>query len=136
MSKQDRQGARTPADLMRRFNYDKEFADVMRYANDAKRSAETASNAASQALSATNDLDTKLNQRELFDRLTNFGQAQGIILDDEGNIFVNASYLSSGVIVSADGSIQIDLINNSVMIGGKTAEWQDNGDGTFTMIGR
>jgi TPP-dependent 2-oxoacid decarboxylase len=136
MSKQDRQGARTPADLMYRFNFKDNLSEVQRYANAAKKSAEAASNAAGQAVNATNELDTKLNQRELFDRLTNHGQAQGIILDDEGNIFINASFLAAGVITSSDGSIQIDLINNAVIIGGKTVEWQDNGDGTFTLIGK
>ena len=40
MSKQDRQGVRTPADLERKYNFDKRFAEIMGIANDARDSVE------------------------------------------------------------------------------------------------
>lgn len=38
MSKQDRQGARTPADLERKYNFGKSFAELMGMASDAQKS--------------------------------------------------------------------------------------------------
>lgn len=38
MSKQDRQGARTPADLERKYNFGKSFAELMGMATDAQKS--------------------------------------------------------------------------------------------------
>lgn len=40
MSKQDRQGARTPADLERRYSFGKSFAEVLGIASDARERAE------------------------------------------------------------------------------------------------
>lgn len=41
MSKQDRQGARTVADLERKYNYGKTFAELMGLANDARESVDS-----------------------------------------------------------------------------------------------
>ena len=53
----------------------------------------------------TNALNTSLNQQEVFNRLTNNGQSQGIYLrtddDDKTRLYINASYIASGTI-SAD----------------------------------
>lgn len=54
-------------------------------------------------------------QAEIFDKLTNGGQAQGVYLLD-GQIYINASYLATGVIRSADGTVEIDLAKNTVTI--------------------
>lgn len=40
MSKQDRQGARTPADLERKYNFGKTFAELLGIANDARNSVD------------------------------------------------------------------------------------------------
>lgn len=44
---------------------------------------------------AVDDLDTSLNQQEVFDRLTNNGQAQGIMLHENGQLYINAEYIQS-----------------------------------------
>lgn len=117
MSKQDRQGARTPADLERKYSFGKSFAEVMGFASDAQDAAREATDAAASAAGAVGELDKKLTQEEIFNRLTNNGQAHGIYRDPEtGEIYINASYLASGVISSADGTVQIDLGNNKVII--------------------
>ena len=46
MSKQDRQGARTVADLEQRYNFGKSFAEVQGFADDARRAADDAQEAA------------------------------------------------------------------------------------------
>ena len=106
VSKQDGVAARTPADLERKYSFGKTFAEVMGYATDAQTAAEIATEAANRANSAVDGLD----QEEIFRRLTNDGQAQGIYRDpDTGEIYINASYLATGVIASADGTANIDL---------------------------
>lgn len=44
---------------------------------------------------AVDDLDTSLDQQEVFNRLTNNGQAQGIILHENGQLYINAEYIQS-----------------------------------------
>lgn len=44
---------------------------------------------------AVDDLDTSLDQQEVFNRLTNNGQAQGIILSPDGQLYINAEYIQS-----------------------------------------
>ena len=103
--KQDRQGARTASDLVQRYSFGKSFAEVMGFATDAQETAKAASE-------AVNSLD----QEEIFNRLTNNGQAKGLFRDENGELYINASYLATGVITSADGSIEIDLANNTFTI--------------------
>ena len=46
---------------------------------------------------STDDLDEELDQREVFNRLTNNGQTQGIYLSG-GLLYINASYIETGII--------------------------------------
>lgn len=87
MSKQDRQGARTAADIESRYNFRKSFSEVMGVAKDARKIAEQAS-----------VLDEKLTSEEIFIRLTNNGQLQGLYRGDDGELYVNATYIKSGEI--------------------------------------
>lgn len=48
ISKQDRQGARTPADLERKYNFKQSFAQVSGFAAEARRAAEQAEQAADE----------------------------------------------------------------------------------------
>ena len=98
MSKQDRQGVRTPAEVERRWNFKKKFGDAME--------------AAAEASDKVDALDGKMDQTEIFNRLTNNGKAQGLYRDEEGNLYINASYLATGVLKSADGTtFYLDLVN-------------------------
>lgn len=98
MNKQDRQGARTASDLVQRYSFGKTFAEIMGIAE------------------AANEAVNNLDQKEIFNRLTNNGQAQGIFRDDNGEIYINASYIASGVLTSTDGTVQLDLANNVVTV--------------------
>lgn len=88
MSKQDRQGSRTIADLERKYNFGRTFAEVIGIAEDAQKIA-------SEANKAVSDLDTQLDPDEIFNRLTNYGKSQGIYREN-GDIYVNATYIKSG----------------------------------------
>lgn len=53
---------------------------------------------ANSAQNAVNALDNMLNQREVFNRLTNNGAAQGMVLDANGNLYINGTYIQAGTI--------------------------------------
>lgn len=120
-AKQDRAAARTVTDLERKYKFGETFAEVMGYATDARQSAEEAEVAAKEAKTAVNNLD----QDEIFNRLTNNGEAMGIYRED-GQIYINASYImagilnadfiKTGVITSADGTVKIDIMKNEVTV--------------------
>ena len=99
MSKQDRQGARTPADLERKYKFGQSFAETMGIATDAQQEANDAKAMAAEAYSAANALDASLDQTEIFNRLTNNGEDQGLYLQD-GKVYVNAQYVLSGSFTS------------------------------------
>ncbi len=95
-AKQDRVYPRTPSALEQKYNFNKTFAEVMGYASTAQKAAETAQEAADKANKAYEGLD----QEQIFNLLTNNGEAEGIYRQD-GQIYINASYLVSGIIDAA-----------------------------------
>lgn len=116
MSRQDRQGVRLPSEVERKWNFKKRFDDAM--------------DAAAEASNEVKQLSEDLDQREIFNRLTNHGKAQGLYLDEEGNLYINASYLATGILSSVDGkTFYLDLVNGILKgqftefsISGKTVE--------------
>ena len=48
------------------------------------------------------DYDEQLTQKKIFDRLTSNGAAQGIFLQN-GKVYINATYMSAGIIADAKG---------------------------------
>lgn len=98
MSKQDRQGARNISEFERRHNYGERFNEVMGVASEARRMAEE----------AQDDLDG-LTQEQIFNILTNDGNAQGLFRTEDGQVYINASYIAGGVLQSADGKVKIFL---------------------------
>lgn len=105
ISKQDLHGARTAADLERK--YGTRFAEVMGVATGAREVAEGAAE-------ATKNLDINLTQEEIFKRLTNNGEAHGVFRGEDGQIYINASYLQTGIIRSADGERTIIDLDNGI----------------------
>lgn len=83
MSKQDRQGPRTPAALEQKYQFGKSFAEMFGLVTDAQNAAEQAK----ETLAG-------LTQQEIFNRLTNNGEDQGLYLQD-GKIYFNAQYIMS-----------------------------------------
>lgn len=87
MAKQDRQGVRKPSDLERKYNFEKRFDDAMEAAADAKKTAQ--------------DVDKNLDADEVFNRLTDGGKQQGVYRGEDGNIYINASYIKTGIILAS-----------------------------------
>lgn len=116
MSKQDRQGVRLPADVERKWNFKSRFDSAMGAAAEAKEEVEK--------------LDEAMTQTEIFNRLTNYGKAQGFFMDEDGQLFVNASYLVTGILKSQDNkTFYLDLVKGVLRgqfeefsIGGKSVE--------------
>ena len=69
--------------------------------SSAYEAAKAAWNKAQAAQNAVSALDNSLTQQEIFNRLTDNGAAQGMVLYN-GQLYVNASYLKSGTI---DGNL-------------------------------
>lgn len=112
MSRQDRQGVRLPADVERKWGFKKKFANAMEAAEAASKSVE--------------ELDKKLEQKEVFNRLTNNGTSQGLFMDVNGQVYVNASYIVSGILTSKDGeTFFLDLVNG--ILKGKFEEFTVQG---------
>lgn len=83
-AKMDLHGARTATDIERKYNFGKSFAEVMGIATDAQSLAQKAV-----------ELGSNLTQEEVFNILTNNGQAQGIFRGDDGEVYINADYIVS-----------------------------------------
>ena len=92
ISKQDKTPARTASDLEQKYNFGKSFGEVFGLVDEARRIAAEAEN-------AVNNLDSELDQEEIFNRLTNNGEAQGIYRTEDGDIYINGKY------VEFDGAI-------------------------------
>ena len=104
ISKQDRQGVRTAAELERRYKFGKTFAEVFGMADEAQKAAEEAEKAAEEATKELEELD----QDAIFNLLTKDGELKGLFMKD-GQLYINASYLVTGVIKSENGKLVIDL---------------------------
>lgn len=69
---------------------------------------------------STNDLDEELTQREIFNRLTNNGKTQGVYLSN-GLLYINATYLKTGIISDAYGRNSWNLANGTLTTNYMTA---------------
>lgn len=88
-------------------------------AETAQNAANVAQNAADTAQAAVDALNTRLDGEEIFNRLTNNGTLQGLYRGDDGELYINATYIKtgeiladlikSGKITSKDGKVVIDL---------------------------
>ena len=72
-------------------------------------------NAVGQAVDIAQGAVDAQTQQDIFNKLTNNGALQGLFMKD-GQLYINASYLATGVITSIDGTVKIDLMNNAVEI--------------------
>jgi hypothetical protein len=125
MSKQDRQPARTPSQLERKWDWGRTFAEVFGLIDGVQ----------TETLKAVNGLDKKLNHEEIFNRLTNYGTVQGIYRSESDDIYINASYIKSGTLaadrIDAD-NLKVKAANitgllsaNQIKLGGKMLIYQE-----------
>ena len=112
-SKQDGARARTPSDIEQKYNFGKTFAEVYGLITDAQKTAD-------EAKAEVNSLD----QAEIFNRLTNNGEDQGVYRQDN-KIYINADYIQSGTISSRYIDAYNLEIENGAFVGG-TINVNDN----------
>lgn len=93
--------------------------------------SDTEYNANVAASMAQEKVDESLTQEEVFNRLTNNGQAQGIYMDANGNIYFNASYIQSGTI-SANYIYGGTLSGSEINIGSGAFVVDSSGNVTIT----
>lgn len=82
------------------------------------RGSSTAANSKTPGQIAQEAVDRQ-SQKDIFNKLTDRGKAQGLFLGEDGNVYINASWISTGVLRSADDSVEVDLGNNCVTIYGE-----------------
>lgn len=102
------------------------------------------------------DILNSLTQKEIFNRLTNNGSVQGLLIGPDGQIYINASYINSGelnadllksgtlnadlikagILQSEDGeSFVLDLINNTFSMRGSGRFMSNDGKSYITVEG-
>ena len=96
-AKQDAVYPRNAAALERQYNFGRSFAEVMGIAKGAQKTAETAQETATEAKKAYEGLD----QEQIFKLLTNNGEVQGIFRGEDNQVYINANYITAGVIDAA-----------------------------------
>lgn len=111
MSKQDGYSPRTAVDLERKYNFGQSFAEVYGLAGDARKAAEDAALAAEEAKKVVEGLDPE----EIFNRLTNYGEWQGIYRGDDGGVYINASFIKSGTIKAGQAEIEAATITGQLV---------------------
>lgn len=87
-AKQDGVAPRTAADIEQKYNFGKSFAKVMGIAEDAR-------DVAAEAKKAVGNLDSNLTAEEIFNRLTNNGVYQGLFKGEDGQVYINAEFISA-----------------------------------------
>ena len=115
-AKQDRQGVRTAAQLEQKWKFGESFAKAFNMATDAQNVA----NAAKELAEQTGE---KLTQDQIFNILTNNGANQGLYRGEDGELYVNATYIKSGELIA-------DLIKSGVLqsVDGRTYFSLENGN--------
>ena len=71
----------------------------------------TAANA--NTATAVSNYDATLNQTKVFNKLTNNGQLQGIYMQN-GELYINANYLATGIIADASGNTKWNLTTGAL----------------------
>ena len=114
-AKQDRQGVRTASQLEQKYRIGESFAKAFGLVEEAKRTAEEAQKTATEGMTPD----------AIFNALTNNGQNQGLYRGEDGELYINASYIKtgeliadlikSGVLQSGDGRTKFDLDNGSIV---------------------
>lgn len=60
--------------------------------------------------------DTRLDQKKTFNKLTNNGKAKGLKTDSSGELYINADYISTGIISDLKGKNWWNLKNGDIQI--------------------
>ena len=73
------------------------------------------------------DIDESLTQEDIFNRLTDNGTAQGLLLTQDGQLYVNASYIRSGTLVLGGLNNQNGTLRVLDANGNEVGSWDNAG---------
>lgn len=110
--KQDRQGARTPADLERKYNFDQSFAEIMGVALDAQKSVEDSQ----KKIDA--ELSLKLGRDDNDQIVAMLNASANVISIKSNRLEIQSDHFTltkDGYITAAAGNIGGCIINNGVL---------------------
>ncbi len=117
--------------------------DTLECTGSKSRSSSTACHSQSAVQAAQQAVDRQ-SQQDIFNRLTNGGKVQGLMLGEDGNVYLNVTYATAGVLRSIDGKSWFDLNtgvfhcegeNSSVEVnGGKIELFNKNGTKLIELI--
>ena len=112
-----------------------ELADEFPYiGGDNKTLALAKAYAEEVAQEAVEDFNSELTQQEIFDRLTDNGAAQGLVIYN-GQIYFNASYIQSGTLTLGGLNNVNGLLRVLNAAGNEVGKWDNSGlevkEGTF-----
>lgn len=147
MSKQDRQAARTPADLERKYNWGEYIYEqnkrnentdyelkiikdsLSSHKQNTDKNIDSLSEDVGNVAASVKALDESLDQMEIFRRLTNDGNAQGVHIDGEGNFCVDPGPPGPPGEPGKDGRDGVDLKAYVILnASGATASFDDGAD--------
>lgn len=97
--KQDLQGVRTASQLEQKYRIGESFAKAFNLAEEAKRAAEDAKKTATEGMTPD----------EIFNALTNNGQNKGLYRGEDGELYINASYIVAGILKSLNNATKLNL---------------------------
>ena len=103
--KQDLQGVRTASQLEQKYRIGESFAKAFNLAEEAKRAAEEAKKTATEGMTPD----------EIFNALTNNGQNKGLYRGEDGELYINASYIVAGILRAMNGSTRFNLDDGSIL---------------------
>lgn len=87
-----------------------------------------------EAINSINNLDKSLNQEDIFNRLTNNGEAQGIYMQD-GKLYINLTYARAGTLILGGLNNQNGMLQMLNADGNLIGTWDNTGasiSGTLT----
>lgn len=92
------------------------IGDTGKTIGDLNETATTANSTANAASAAVTALDQGLDSTGVFNRLTNNGAIQGLYMDENGNLYVNATYINGGTLDANQMTVS-NLSANSITTG-------------------
>lgn len=85
------------------------------------------------------EVDKTLTQKDIFNRLTNNGEAKGIFINDDGALYFNADFIATGTLMSTDQSIMFSLADGKLVTKSETENYTATtaiGDGSISLQGK
>lgn len=122
--KQDLQGVRTASQLEQKYRIGESFAKAFNLAEEAKRAAEDAKKTATEGMTPD----------EIFNALTNNGQNKGLYRGEDGELYINASYIVSGILNSVNGATKFNLNEGSLTTTSSNGYVVDLSDGSLRLL--